>query len=159
MQFLCRYLSVLRRRFRGVVDLIHWKAIVWNEDDMGMTFETIEIPEDLQETVAEYREKLLESVAEYDESLMEKFFEDPDSISAEEIRKAIREAVIDMSIVPMMCGSAFKNKGVQAVLDAVCCIHAFSTGRMSYHRYVNPDTEEPKSVARQCRRAICFFGV
>ncbi|NRB46460.1 MAG: elongation factor G [Saprospiraceae bacterium] len=107
-------------RFKGVVDLITNQAIVWNENDMGMTYEVIEIPEDLVDTVAEYREKLLEAVAEYDESLMEKYFEDPDSISADEIRAAIRAAVIDMSIIPMMCGSAFKNKGVQAALDAVC---------------------------------------
>ncbi|MBX2816300.1 MAG: elongation factor G [Saprospiraceae bacterium] len=106
--------------FRGVVDLITNKAIVWNAEDMGMTYEEIEIPEDLQDTVTEYREKLLESVAEYDESLMEKYFDDPNSITPDEIRTAIRAAVIDMSIIPMMCGSAFKNKGVQAVLDAVC---------------------------------------
>ncbi len=106
--------------FRGVVDLITNQAIVWNTEDMGMTFEVIEIPDDLKETVKEYREKLLESVAEYDESLMEKYFDDPASITADEIRAAIRAAVIDMSIIPMMCGSAFKNKGVQAVLDAVC---------------------------------------
>jgi len=106
--------------FQGVVDLINNEARIWNEHDMGMTFETVPIPEDLQDTVMEYREKLLEAVAEYDESLMEKFFEDPDSISAEEIRAAIRAAVLDMSITPMLCGSAFKNKGVQAVLDSVC---------------------------------------
>jgi elongation factor G len=128
-------------RFRGVVDLITNQAIVWNEDDFGMTFETIEIPEDLQDTVDEYREKLLESVAEYDESLMEKFFEDPNSISADEIRKAIREAVIDMSIVPMMCGSAFKNKGVQAVLDAVCSFMP-SPVDVEAIKGINPDTEE-----------------
>ncbi|NET36091.1 MAG: elongation factor G [Cyanothece sp. SIO1E1] len=107
-------------RFKGVVDLITNQAIVWNEEDRGMTYEVIDIPEDLKDTVEEYREKLLEAVAEYDESLMEKYFEDPDSISADEIRAAIRAAVIDMSIIPMMCGSAFKNKGVQAALDAVC---------------------------------------
>jgi elongation factor G len=106
--------------FRGVVDLITNQAIIWNDEDMGMTFEVIEIPADLQDTVVEYREKLLESVAEYDESLMEKFFEDPDTITADEIRAAIRKAVIDMSITPVFCGTAFKNKGVQAVLDAVC---------------------------------------
>lgn len=106
--------------FRGVVDLITNQAIIWNEEDMGMTFDVIEIPADLQDTVIEYREKLLESVAEYDESLMEKFFEDPDTITADEIRAAIRKAVIDMSITPVFCGTAFKNKGVQAVLDAVC---------------------------------------
>ncbi len=107
-------------RFKGVVDLITNQAIVWNEHDMGMTFEVIETPADLVDVVAEKREQLLEAVAEYDETLMEKYFEDPNSISAEEIRAAIREAVLDMSIMPIMCGSAFKNKGVQAVLDAVC---------------------------------------
>jgi elongation factor G len=108
-------------RFKGVVDLITNEAIVWNEADQGMTYTVIDIPEDLVETVNEYREKLLESVAEYDDTLMEKFFEDPNSISAEEIREAVRKAVCNLDFVPMMCGSAFKNKGVQAVLDAVCC--------------------------------------
>ena len=103
--------------FRGVVDLITNEAKVWNETDMGMTFEMIDIPADLQDTVDQYREELLEAVAEYDESLMEKYFEDPESISADEIRSAIRAATIDMSIVPMMCGSAFKNKGVQLAVD------------------------------------------
>ncbi len=106
--------------FKGVVDLITNEARVWNTQDMGMTYEVIPIPEDLVDIVAENREKLLESVAEYDDGLLEKFFEDPDSITPGEIRAAIREAVIDMKIIPMMCGSAFKNKGVQAVLDAVC---------------------------------------
>ncbi len=106
--------------FRGVVDLITNEARIWNAKDQGMTYEVIDIPDDLKEVVAEYREKMLESVAEYDEGILEKYFDDPDSITADEIRAAIRAAVIDMSIIPMMCGSAFKNKGVQAVLDAVC---------------------------------------
>lgn len=106
--------------FRGVVDLITGKAIVWNEEDFGMTFEEIPVPEDLVDTVAETREKLLEEVAEYDDSLMEKFFEDPNSITEAEMLEAVRAAVLDHKFVPMMCGSAFKNKGVQAVLDAVC---------------------------------------
>lgn len=106
--------------FKGVVDLITNEAIIWNEEDKGMTYKVIPIPADLQSTVDEYREKLLESVAEYDEHLMEKYFEDPNSISADEIRAAIRKAVIGMSITPVFCGTAFKNKGVQAVLDAVC---------------------------------------
>jgi elongation factor G len=106
--------------FKGVVDLITNKAIVWNEHDMGMTFEEIPIPEDLKDTVMEWREKLLEAIAEYDETLMEKFFEDPDSITEDEMINAVRGAVIDSKFVPMMAGSAFKNKGVQAVLDAVC---------------------------------------
>jgi len=106
--------------FKGVVDLITGKAIVWNEDDMGMTYEEIPVPEDLVDVVSEWREKLLEAVAEYDETLMEKFFEDPDSITEQEMINAVRGAVLDAKFVPMMCGSAFKNKGVQAVLDAVC---------------------------------------
>ncbi|WP_273445444.1 elongation factor G [Neolewinella agarilytica] len=106
--------------FKGVVDLITMQAIVWNEHDQGMTFEVIDMPADLEDTVNEWREKLLEAVAEYDESLLEKYFEDPDSITVEEVRKAVRDAVTDAAFVPMMCGSAFKNKGVQAVLDAVC---------------------------------------
>ncbi|MEO1259634.1 MAG: elongation factor G [Bacteroidota bacterium] len=107
-------------RFKGVVDLITMEAIVWNEADQGMTYEVIDIPEDLVDVVQEGREKLLEAVADYDDSLLEKFFEDPDSITVDEVRAAIRAATIDMSITPMMCGSAFKNKGVQALLNAVC---------------------------------------
>ncbi|GGE05642.1 elongation factor G [Psychroflexus salis] len=105
--------------FKGVVDLISKKAIIWNEDDMGMTYEEIDIPEELKEEVTKYRTELVEAVAEYDEELMEKFFEDEDSITEDEIIAALRAATIDMSIIPMMCGSAFKNKGVQAMLDAV----------------------------------------
>jgi len=106
--------------FKGVVDLITGKAIVWNENDMGMTYETIAVPEDLVDVVEEYRGILLEAVAEYNDTLMEKYFEDPESITEEEMITAIRKAVVDMKFVPMMCGSAFKNKGVQAMLDAVC---------------------------------------
>jgi len=127
--------------FRGVVDLITNEAIIWNEHDMGMTYETIDIPDDLKEVVDEWKEKLLESLAEYDESLMEKYFEDPNSITPDEMRKAIRAAVCDMSLVPMMCGTAFKNKGVQAMLDAVC---AFLPSPLDIEAIegTNPDTEE-----------------
>lgn len=106
-------------KFRGVVDLINNRAIIWNEHDMGMTYEVVPIPEDMEEEVAQYREYLLEAVAEYDESLMEKFFDDPNSITEAEILKALRAATIDMKIVPMVCGSSFKNKGVQTMLDLV----------------------------------------
>ena len=106
-------------KFTGVVDLINNRAIIWNENDLGMTFKEVPIPEDMKEEVAEYREYLLEAVADYDESLMEKFFEDPNSITEEEILKALRAATIDMKIVPMVCGSSFKNKGVQTMLDLV----------------------------------------
>jgi elongation factor G len=128
-------------RFKGVVDLITGKAMVWNEEDMGMTFTEIPVPADLVPVVAEWREKLLEAIAEYDDSLMEKFFDDPDSISAEEMRAAIRLAVCDMKFVPMMCGSAFKNKGVQAVLDAVCAFLP-SPLDVAAIKGINPDTEK-----------------
>lgn len=106
-------------KFTGVVDLINNRAIIWNEHDMGMTFKEVPIPEDMKGEVAEYREHLLEAVADYDESLMEKFFDDPNSITEAEILKALRAATIDMKIVPMVCGSSFKNKGVQTMLDLV----------------------------------------
>jgi len=129
--------------FKGVVDLITNQAIVWNEEDFGMTFEVIDKPEDLVDTVAEWREKLLEEVAEYDktETLMEKFFEDPNSITEEELRDAVRGAVMDAAFVPMMCGSAFKNKGVQAVLDAVCAYLPSPLDRDNI-KGTNPKTEE-----------------
>ncbi|MEL6987897.1 MAG: elongation factor G, partial [Bacteroidota bacterium] len=128
--------------FKGVVDLITNEAIVWNEHDQGMTYEVIETPADIKELVDSSREELLEAVAEYDESLMEKYFEDPNSISADEIRSAIRAAVIDMSITPIMCGSAFKNKGVQALLDAVCSYLPSPLDKESIEG-INPKTDEP----------------
>ncbi|MDB2364081.1 elongation factor G [Flavobacteriales bacterium] len=105
--------------FRGVVDLVNNRGIIWNEDDQGMTFEEIPVPADLVEEANELRELLLESIAEFDDSLMEKFFEDPDSISEREILTALREATLAGKFVPMLCGSAFKNKGVQTMLDYV----------------------------------------
>jgi len=105
--------------FKGVVDLVNNRGIVWNEHDKGMTYEVVPIPDDMKDEVAEYREKLLEAVADYDETLMEKFFNDPNSISEQEILTALRKATIDMKIVPMVCGSSFKNKGVQTMLDYV----------------------------------------
>ena len=105
--------------FRGVVDLISKKALIWNEEDKGMTYEEIPIPEELKDDVEKYRAELIEAVAEYDDRLMEKFFEDENSITEEEIISALRAATIDMSIIPMFAGSAFKNKGVQAMLDGV----------------------------------------
>jgi elongation factor G len=127
--------------FRGVVDLISNEAIIWHEEDMGMTYEIVDIPSDLAETINEYRENLLESIAEYDEGLMEKYFEDPDSITPEEIRAAIRKATIGMTITPVLCGSAFKNKGVQRLLDAVCA-YLPSPLDVEAVEGLNPDTEE-----------------
>ncbi|MDB3927428.1 elongation factor G [Flavobacteriaceae bacterium] len=106
--------------FKGIVDLVKNQAIVWHEDKMGATFDVVDIPEDMKDEVDEYRANLIEAVAEYDDALLEKFFEDPDSISEEEVHEALRKATQDMSIIPMICGSAFKNKGVQFLLDAVC---------------------------------------
>ena len=127
--------------FRGVVDLVENKAMVWNEEDQGMTFEEIAIPEDMVEEVAEYREKLVESVAEYDDGLMEKYFEDPDSISKDEIIAALRAATIDRAFVPMLCGSAFKNKGVQTMLDYVMELLPSPLDKDEVVG-INPDTEE-----------------
>jgi len=105
--------------FKGVVDLINFKGIVWNEEDQGMTFKEVEIPADIIDEARQYRGELLEAVAEFDESLMEKYFEDENSLTEREILNALREATISGKVVPMMCGSAFKNKGVQAMLDMV----------------------------------------
>jgi elongation factor G len=106
--------------FKGVVDLIKMKGIIWHMETEGMTFDEIAIPEDMVDEAQEWRANLVEAVAEYDDKLMEKFFENPDTITEDEIHEAIRKATIDLSIVPMMCGSSFKNKGVQTALDAVC---------------------------------------
>jgi len=106
--------------FKGVVDLIKMKGIIWHMETEGMTFDEIPVPEDMVEEVNHWRQNLIEAVAEYDEALLEKFFDDPNTISEDEVHEAIRKACIDLSIVPMMCGSSFKNKGVQTALDAVC---------------------------------------
>nr|WP_314560822.1 elongation factor G [uncultured Capnocytophaga sp.] len=106
--------------FKGVVDLIKNRAIVWHEENSGSTFDIVEIPAEMKEDVAKYRAQLIEEVAGYDEGLLEKFMEDEHSITEDEIHKALRAAVMDMAIIPMVCGSSFKNKGVQFMLDAVC---------------------------------------
>ncbi len=128
-------------KFRGVVDLISNKAIVWNEADQGMTWTEIPIPEDLKADVVLWRGKLIESVAEYDDALMEKYFDDPDSISPAELIEAVRLATVAQTITPMMCGSAFKNKGVQNALNAVC---QFLPSPLDVDAVegINPDTGE-----------------
>src|ERR1700744_3254378 len=105
--------------FKGVVDLIQMKAIIWEDATQGMTYKEVPIPDDMKEEVDHWRQYLVEAVAEYDDQLMEKFFDDPNSISEEEIHEAVRKATIDLSIIPMLCGSAYKNKGVQTALDAI----------------------------------------
>ncbi len=106
--------------FKGVVDLIRNQAIVWHDETQGATFDIVPIPEDMKEEVHQYRSQLIEEVAAYDENLLEKYMEDENSITEEEINEALRKATIDMAIIPMLCGSSFKNKGVQFMLDSVC---------------------------------------
>jgi elongation factor G len=125
--------------FKGVVDLVNFRGVEWNEHDKGMTFKEVPIPEDMMEEALEYREKLLEAVAEYDESLMEKYFDDPNSITEDEILTALRKATIDMAIVPMLCGSSFKNKGVQTMLDYVMALCPSPMDKESIMG-TNPDT-------------------
>jgi elongation factor G len=132
--------------FKGVVDLVNFRGIVWNEEDKGMTFTEVAIPDDMMEEAQEYREKLLEAVAEYDESLMEKYFDDPESITEDEILAALRAATIDMAIVPMLCGSSFKNKGVQTMLDYVMALCPSPLDRENITG-INPDND--KEVVRK----------
>ena len=106
--------------FRGIVDLVKNRAIIWHDDNFGSTFDVIDIPDDLKYEANKLRGQLIEAVAEYDENLLEKYFEDPESITEDEVHNALRAATQDMSIIPMICGSSFKNKGVQFLLDAVC---------------------------------------
>ncbi|MBC9795570.1 elongation factor G [Sinomicrobium weinanense] len=127
--------------FKGIVDLVKNRAVVWHDENFGSTFDVVDIPADMQEEVDQYRAQLIEAVAEYDESLMEKFFEDENSITEDEIHAALRAAVMDMSIIPMICGSSFKNKGVQFLLDAVC---RYLPSPLDKDAIIgtNPDTEE-----------------
>ena len=127
--------------FEGVVDLVYNKGIIWNEEDKGMTFTEVPIPDDMKEEVEQWREALLESVASVDESLMEKYFEDPESIEPAEIIAALRVATINLDIVPMLCGTAFKNKGVQTMLDYVMELLPSPLDRKAI-KGTNPDTGE-----------------
>ncbi len=144
--------------FKGVVDLIQNKGIEWDQDTEGMTYHEIPIPEDLKEEVKLWRANLIEAVAEYDDKLMEKFFDNPDTISEDEIHEAIRKATIDLSIVPMMCGSSFKNKGVQTALDAVCR-YLPSPVDIEAVKGINPDNEQEvfrKPDAKEPFAALAF---
>ena len=132
--------------FKGIVDLVKNRAIIWHEDSMGASFDVVDIPEDLKAEASEYRGKLIEEVAAYDEELLEKYMEDENSITEDEVHAALRAAVMDMSIIPMICGSAFKNKGIQFLLDAVC---RYLPSPIDKEGIVgmNPDTE--KEVVRK----------
>ncbi|MGL4229043.1 MAG: elongation factor G [Tannerellaceae bacterium] len=127
--------------FKGIVDLVKMKAIYWHDETMGAEYSEEEIPAEMMDEVMEWREKMLESVAEFDESLMEKFFEDPETITQEEVLEALRKGAISMTIVPMLCGSSFKNKGVQQLLDAVC---AFLGSPLDNPIVVGTDIDNPE---------------
>ncbi len=143
--------------FRGVIDLIKMKGIIWHMETEGMTFDEIPVPEDMLEEANEWRAKLVEAVAEYDDKLLEKFFEDPNSISEDEMHEAIRKATIDLSIVPMMCGSSFKNKGVQTALDAVCR-YLPSPLDIEDTAGINPDTGETETRKPNAKEPFCALA-
>jgi elongation factor G len=133
--------------FTGVVDLVKMEGMVWDDATQGMTYKVVPIPEDMVEEVNEWRQHLIEAVADYDEKLLEKFFDDPNTITEAEIHEAIRKATIDISIIPMMCGSSFKNKGVQTALDAIV---RYLPGPMDIEavKGINPDNGE--EILRHC---------
>ena len=128
--------------FKGVVDLIKNQAIIWHDETQGATFDIVPIPDDMKEEAHQYRSQLIEEVAAYDENLLEKYMEDENSITEEEINEALRKATIDMAIIPMLCGSSFKNKGVQFMLDSVCKFLPSPLDKEAIEG-TNPDTEEP----------------
>jgi len=127
--------------FKGVVDLVTMKGMVWDDATLGMTYKEVPIPQDMIEEVNEWRQHLIEAVADYDHALLEKFFDDPNTITEDEIHAAMRKATIDISIIPMMCGSSFKNKGVQTALDAII---RYLPGPLDIEavKGTNPDTGE-----------------
>ena len=127
--------------FRGIIDLVKNRAVVWHDETQGATFDVVDIPEEMKAEVKMYRGKLIEEVAAYDENLLEKYMEDEDSITEDEVHAALRAAVMDMSIIPMICGSAFKNKGVQFLLDAVCRYLPSPVDKEGIVG-INPDTEK-----------------
>jgi elongation factor G len=144
--------------FKGVVDLITMKAIIWDDATQGMTYTQSEIPADMKEEAEQWRAQLVEAVAEYDDTLMEKFFEDPNSISEDEIHEAVRKATIDLSIIPMLCGSSYKNKGVQKMLD---CVIRYLPSPVDVEaiKGTNPDTGEEmlrKPDAKEPFAALAF---
>ena len=141
--------------FSGVIDLIAMKALYWHDETMGAEYEADEIPADMLEEAQEYRDKMLEMVAEYDDDLMAKYFDDPSTITEAEIKRAIRKATLAMEIVPMLCGSSFKNKGVQPLLDAVCAYlpSPLDSAEVTGHDVTDPDKlvrRKPDSAEPMC---------
>ena len=133
--------------FKGMVDLVRMKAVLFPDEAMGAHYVLEDIPENMLEECQQYRDKMLETIAEFDEELMVKYFDDPDTITEEEIKRALRAATLKMEIVPMLCGSSFKNKGVQLLLDAVCAYlpSPSDTAEVVGHAYGDPD----KQVSRK----------
>ncbi|MDD4199089.1 MAG: elongation factor G [Paludibacter sp.] len=162
-------------KFRGVVDLIKMKAILWHDETMGAQYTVEEIPADLLAEAQEWRDKMLEIVAEYDDAVMEKYFDDPSTITEEEVKRAIRKATLSMEINPMICGSSFKNKGVQTMLDAVCAFlpspldtpEIVGTDPRDAEKQIvrHPDAKEPltalafKIATDPYVGRLCFFRV
>ncbi len=146
--------------FKGLVDLIKMKAIYWHDETMGADYEVDEIPANLLDEAQEWRDKMLEQVAEFNDALMEKFFDDPSTITEEEILRALRNATIKMAVVPMLCGSSFKNKGVQTLLDYIC---AFLPSPMDTENVVgtNPETgaEEDRKPSEDEKTAALAFKI
>ncbi|SNV48343.1 Elongation factor G [Chryseobacterium taklimakanense] len=130
--------------FKGVVDLVKNRAMVWHEENHGSTFDIVDIPAEMADEVKQFRGQLIEEIAAYDENLLEKYMEDENSITEEEIHTALRAATLDMSIIPMTCGSSFKNKGVQFMLDAVCRYLPSPMDKEAIDG-TNPKTDEPVS--------------
>ena len=130
--------------FKGVIDLIAMKALYWHDETLGAEYSVEDIPADMLEEAQSFRDKLLEAVAEYDDDLMAKYFDDPSTITVDEIKRALRAATLKMDIVPMLCGSSFKNKGVQPLLDAVCAYlpSPSDAGELVGHAMADPDKEE-----------------
>ena len=161
--------------FKGVVDLVTMKAVFWNDESLGADYSVEEIPANLLAEAEEWRDKMLEKIAEFDDELMDKYFTDPSTITVEEIKAAIRKATLSMELVPMICGSSFKNKGVQCLLDNVCAYlpSPEDSGVIEGHEVGDPDTivtREPSSDAPMCALAfkiatdpyvgrLCFFRV
>ena len=146
--------------FKGVVDLIKMKAILWHDETMGADYSVEEIPADLQAEAEEWRDKMLEKVAEFDDELMTKYFDDPSTITQEEILRALRAATVSMQVTPMLCGSSFKNKGVQTLLDYVC---AFLPSPLDTPNVIgtNPDTgaEEDRKPSEDEKTSALAFKI
>ena len=145
--------------FKGIVDLVRMKALYWHDETMGAEYEVDEIPDNLRADAEEWRDKMLEKIAEFDDALMEKYFDDPSTITEDEVRRALRAATLKMEIMPMLCGSSFKNKGVQPLLDAVCAYlpSPVDSGAVEGHAVDDPDkieTREPSSDAPMCALAF-----